>query len=305
MRFAILCSGQGGQHAGMFALARSNAAVAGRINAWPLETVCGLGLAEALQPQHMFANRYAQPLLISAALANWEALKTDLPPPVLIAGYSLGELTAYAVAGAVGVEEAISLAAQRARLMDATRQEEQGLFALSGLTLVQAHDLLARYGLFVAIETGDASCIAGGRQRDIQAFLGQLDSAGVRVSPLPIDVASHTPLMHMAAARFMETLRESQLCDPVVPVLSGVGASSIVSRDEAILALGRQLEQPIRWAACMDACAEAGITATLELGPGSALARMMTERHPHIAARSVDEFRSLGGVLKWIERHAD
>jgi [acyl-carrier-protein] S-malonyltransferase len=66
--------------------------------------------------------------------------------------------------------------------------------------------------------------------------------------------------------------------------------------------LSRQIAEPIRWKDCMDACAEAGATVALELGPGAALSRMLQARHPGIACRAVSEFRSLGGVRAWLER---
>ena len=70
-------------------------------------------------------------------------------------------------------------------------------------------------------------------------------------------------------------------------------------------AKGGQLAEPIRWKDCMDACSEFGATVALELGPGAALSRMLQARHPHIACRSVSEFRSLDGVRSWLNRHAD
>jgi [acyl-carrier-protein] S-malonyltransferase len=71
---------------------------------------------------------------------------------------------------------------------------------------------------------------------------------------------------------------------------------------QAIGDLSRQIAEPIRWKDCMDACAEAGATVALELGPGAALSRMLQARHPGIACRAVSEFRSLGGVRAWLER---
>jgi [acyl-carrier-protein] S-malonyltransferase len=55
----------------------------------------------------------------------------------------------------------------------------------------------------------------------------------------------------------------------------------------------------------MDACAEAGITVALELGPGAALSRMLQARHPGIACRSVADFRSLEGIRGWLRRQCE
>jgi [acyl-carrier-protein] S-malonyltransferase len=74
--------------------------------------------------------------------------------------------------------------------------------------------------------------------------------------------------------------------------------------EDAIEHLARQLAEPIRWMDCMDAIAEQGITAALELGPGSALSKMLSARHPRIECRSAADFRTLDGIRRWLERIA-
>jgi [acyl-carrier-protein] S-malonyltransferase len=69
--------------------------------------------------------------------------------------------------------------------------------------------------------------------------------------------------------------------------------------------LSLQLAQAIQWSACMDAAAEAGVTVALELGPGAALSRMLQARHPQIACRSVSDFRTVEGILAWLDRQLD
>lgn len=306
-RLAILCSGQGAQHPGMFDLALAAPGNVQRLRDWALEPALGMPLESALVPQRMFANRIAQPLLVAAALAVWESLRPRLPSPVLIAGYSVGELTAHAVAGAIPPSEAISLAVRRAQLMDACKQPDrpQTLFAVSGLRLPVLAPLLARHDLFVAIDNGESAFIVGGLEAVVPAFAGEAEAAGAQVKQLPVDVASHTPLMDSAAAGFMDALNASTLGAPLIPVLSGIEGRAVTKREKGIDSLGRQLKQTIRWAACMDALAEAGVGIALELGPGAALSRMLAERHPGIRARSVSDFRTLDGVVNWVERQLD
>ena len=67
--------------------------------------------------------------------------------------------------------------------------------------------------------------------------------------------------------------------------------------------MSRQLASKVQWAACMEAIAERQVTCVLEIGAGSALAKMWNERYPEIPARSVDEFQHLQGAVAWIERH--
>jgi [acyl-carrier-protein] S-malonyltransferase len=84
--------------------------------------------------------------------------------------------------------------------------------------------------------------------------------------------------------------------------LFGISAINVCDQRTAVAHLSRQLAETIHWSACMDAAAEAGISYALELGPGSALSRMLQQRHPHIRTRSVADFRTLDGILDWLAR---
>jgi [acyl-carrier-protein] S-malonyltransferase len=160
--------------------------------------------------------------------------------------------------------------------------------------------VLAQHGMAVAIVTGEESCIAGGLAAQVAPVSAVLAAAGAHVTPLPVEVASHTRLMAGAVTPFAHALHT--MGAPMLPVLAGVDAARVATREQAIGTLARQLAEPIIWDQCMDACAEAGITVALELGPGAALARMLQARHPAIACRSVAEFRSVDGIRRWLER---
>ena len=83
----------------------------------------------------MFDNRVTQPAIVGATLAMWEALKCRLPTPSLVAGYSIGELSAYGVAGALDPLDAVRLAATRAGLMNAAVAAPQALAAISAISV--------------------------------------------------------------------------------------------------------------------------------------------------------------------------
>jgi [acyl-carrier-protein] S-malonyltransferase len=278
----------------MFDLAHSDPAGASLLER------CGV----ALDPVTMFENRMAQPLVVAASLAMWEALRERIPTPSLVAGYSIGELSAHAVAGAIAPVDAVALAARRAALMDEAAQLNPGqaMVAISALPLAQAHHVAEQAGFELAILTGEDSCVAGG----LAAGLDQLDiavhDAGGRLQRLPVAIASHTGLMASAVEPFAAVLDTVDFAKPRSVVLAGIDASRVSERTGAVATLSRQLAQTIQWSACMDAAAEAGVTLALELGPGAALSRMLRSRHPDIACRSTSEFRSIAGILAWVER---
>lgn len=195
-QLAILCPGQGGQHSRMFDLAFSDPQARELLASWPLENVLGMTLATALADQRaLFSNRLAQPLIVAAALAAWQVVRSLVPPPALVAGYSIGELSAYAVANSIAAEDAITLAARRARLMDesVSPSVKQQLMAVSGIRIARLRDMLHPDSLFISIETGEDSAIIGGAKSSAAALGEKLRDMGCRINVLPVEVASHTP----------------------------------------------------------------------------------------------------------------
>jgi len=288
-RLLLLCPGQGGQHAAMNDLVQHDPAANALLAAAPLPVAS------------LFENRIAQPAVVTATLAMWAALRTRLPMrPALVAGYSVGELSAHAVAGALAPPEAIRLAHVRAAAMDAAASgEAQTLAAIVGLPVTQAGVLARQAGFEMAIINGHDSCVVGGLAAQLEQLRELIEAAGARLQPLPVTVAAHTPYLAGSVAPFAQALRETMFTPPACPVLSGVNA---VTTLDAADALSRQLAETILWSDCMDAAAEAGITVALELGPGAALSKMLQGRHGQIACRSVAEFRSLDGIIGWLER---
>lgn len=306
-RLVILCPGQGAQHGAMFDMARTDPAACRLLDEWFADSELADTLAATLEDDARFSNRVAQPSIVAATLATWAALGPGMPTPALVAGYSIGELSAYGVAGALDPVDAVKLALQRARLMDACLAEgaPQAMVALSGLPGIELDALLARTGFHPAIVTGDDSLVAGGPAAQREQLAAAALAAGAKPTILPVAVASHTPLMQGAVAPFAALLREARWSMPAFPVLSGISAEPVHDAAKAIEQLPRQIAEPILWRECMDALAEAGATVALELGPGAALSRMLQARHPEIACRSVSEFRSLDGVRSWLDRNLD
>ncbi len=298
---AVLCPGQGGQRAGMLDLAGGTAAAADVIRR--ASAASGLDLAALARDggPETFRNAVAQPLLCAVELASWAALRDALPRPRLLAGYSLGELAAYGCAGSLGPEDLASLAAQRAALMDgAAAPAPGGLVAVRGLPLARTEALARGAGAELAIVNGPDQGIVGGPEAALRAVAGEASAAGARVQRLCVDVPAHTSALAAAVRPFRQALSASPLRDPEVPVLAGVSGEPVHDRATAIDALSRQLAERIDWGRCLAVAAELGCTVFLELGPGTALTRMVTEALPWAEARSIDEFRTVAGVARWV-----
>lgn len=308
MRLALLCPGQGAQGPGMFDLASGDPPSLARVESWLRNAdgpVAETPLQEMLaHPSAMFDNRSAQPLVVAATLMAWSMLAARLPRPSLVTGYSVGEISAYAVAGVLPLEQAVRIASQRAAIMSeaASSSGEQGMAAVSGIAFEAARDLVAQAGCEAAIDTPGA-LIAGGLRANLDQLAKLCPQAGATCKPLPITVASHTSLL-ASAVDPLRSLLQAHAGAPALPLLAGVNASFVHDGAEAADLLARQTATMIRWTDCLDAILEARIDVALELGPGNALTRMLRERHPHIACRSVADFRSVKGIVAWVEAQA-
>jgi len=307
MTLAILCSGQGGQHAGMFAL--TGACPAAQPLFAQAATLLGhepRSWVSSVEPAALQANRTAQLLCVLQALCTAAALEDALPRQRCVAGYSVGEMAAWSVAGLFAPRDALALTAARAEAMDAARRGVQGMLFIRGLSRAVIDGLLAEQDAAVAIvNPGDAFVVAG-TQSALQSVATAAHRQGAtRVLTVGVEVASHSPLMREASALFRVELADAAVAARPAPdtrLFSGIDGAVVLNGPAAVGKLASQLSQPVQWAACLDACVEAGADTFLELGPGRALAEMASNAHPGLAARSVDEFKSLEGVRAWLAR---
>ncbi|AWH48779.1 malonate decarboxylase subunit epsilon [Stenotrophomonas sp. SAU14A_NAIMI4_5] len=298
MSLALLCPGQGAQHAAMFDRVRELPAARDVLAS--ASAVLGRDAFAAAADETRFDNALAQPLLCAATLAHWHGLREALPAPLLVAGYSIGELAAHAIAGSVDASTCLGLAAQRAQLMDAASPADAGMQAVLGLERHTLQPLCDAHGAHVAIANGRDHFIVGGTQASLQALADAARAQGAEIRPLPVLVPAHTPLLHAAVAPFAAALDGSPLQAPRLPLLAGIDARPVRDRAAAVHTLSAQLAQTIEWAQVMRQAFERGARVFLQLGPGNALARMIAPSYPCCEVRAVEEFQSLDGAAEWV-----
>jgi [acyl-carrier-protein] S-malonyltransferase len=303
MSLAILCSGQGAQHPAMLDLIADHPAAAEVIEAG--ESELGLNLRDVLaQGDDIFRNAIAQPLICLSQLALWTALRQDARGPAAFCGYSVGELGAYACAGALDAAELARIAAARAALMDqAAAATHGGMLALQGLRRDEVAGLCEGHRAWIAIVIGEEEFVIGGEDAALQLLSTAFAERGARLTRLRVGLASHTPLLSDAVPPFRVELIASSLTDPGTPVVAGIDGTWVMRRETAIEKLAQQLDRAIAWSGCLDVLYERGCRVFLELGPGRALARMTQARFADVDARSADDFRSLDGLSSWLSKH--
>lgn len=297
MGYALVFSGQGLQHPGMLPWLADDPLLAA------LEADIGTGWRERLaDPQAAAHNGQAQRLLTATGCAAWRQLQPLLPPPAIVAGYSVGELAAFSAAGVFDGASALALAGERAACMDrAAAGVPSGLLGVTGATPDGLTALCAAFDLDVAIRIDSGSAVLGGLRAPVAAAAADGAARGWRCTPLNVALASHTRWMREAVAPFDRVLAATALQRPVRPLVSNA-RGRVRSADDARTALAEQLAQTVRWDECLEAIAAQQVRAVLEIGPGQALARQWQARFPAVPARSADEFRTLAGIVAWVHR---
>jgi [acyl-carrier-protein] S-malonyltransferase len=305
---AILCSGQGAQSATMFDLL-ADAPAAEPVFA-AAKTVLGgtdpRDLVHQASDDAIHADKIAQILCCTQTMAAWTVIGDQLPRPLLVAGYSVGEIAAWGVAGLLDPVGVLRLAKERAAAMDAATTQPSGLAAIRGLTRAALEALCQSHGCSIAIVNAADQMLVGGTNASLASVVHDAIADGAKHAMiLPVAVASHTPLLAAASSVFHRTLAASPIrssLPPGIRLLSGIDGMAVFDVQDGEAKLARQIRQTVDWAACMDSCQSLGVTKVIELGPGSALAHMMRDVIPDADSHSLSEFHSLNGFIQWATR---
>jgi [acyl-carrier-protein] S-malonyltransferase len=229
---------------------------------------------------------YSQPALYVCSLAALEQLKQDAPDAVagcvVTAGLSLGEYTALAFAGALDFDSGLKLVAERGRAMqDASDAIPSGMVSLLGLERGKIAELCdqAREGevLQIANMLCPGNIVVSGSKAACARVAALAEGAGaMKVIPLAVAGAFHTPIMRPAVERLTAALAKVELKKPRVPVLSNVDAQAHDDPEEIRQLLVRQVVNPVLWEDTMRRMlADYGVEKCYEIGPGRVLAGLL------------------------------
>jgi len=195
--------------------------------------------------------------------------------PEMVAGHSLGEISALTAVGVLSFEDGLKLVSKRALAMQAACEAEPStMAAILGLENDVVEDICAKVdGIVVAANYNcPGQLVISGAVDAINDACEQLKEAGARRAlVLPVGGAFHSPLMEPARAELAQAIQATTFNTPTCPVYQNVTASAITNPDEIKENLVAQLTAPVRWTQTMQQMIADGVSSFTEVGPGKVL----------------------------------
>ncbi len=296
--------GQGAQTPGFLQPWLEIPGVADRLAWW--SAVTGLDLVRygtEADAEEIRDTAVAQPLLVAAALAAYEVLYEDAVPGA-VAGHSVGELAAAAIAGVLTPETALVLVRERGRAMaEAAAVTETGMTAVLGGDTDEVLASIDKHGLTPANVNGAGQIVAAGTMERLATFADE-PPAKARLRPLSVAGAFHTEHMEPAVDTLRRLTAGVRAADPRTTLLQNRDGAAVTGGGDFVARLVEQVSAPVRWDACMETMREIGVTGIIELPPAgtlTGLARRELKGVPLVALKTPDD---LGKARELIEADA-
>lgn len=298
---AFLFPGQGAQVVGMgrqlYDQSPAARAVLDQIDralSRPLTKVMFEGPEDALQQ-----TVNAQPAIMAVSLACLEAMREKLgpsmPKPSFVAGHSLGEYTALAAAGVLGLEDTARLVQERGRLMQVACDQRPGtMAAVLGLDEAALLDVARETGTYVSnINTAEQTVISGDAAGVAKAMEAATARGARKVIPLKVGGAFHSGLMESARLGLEQAVGRLAFHDATIPVVANCTGEPLTDAGAVKRELVAQITSCVQWKRSVERMAEAGVTQFIEVGPGKALAGMVKRIAKDAFAVSVGDMESI------------
>lgn len=280
---AFLFPGQGAQTVGMgrqvyeaLPAARNLFDRAGKLLGYDLAKLCFEGPQEQLD-----STVVSQPALFVTNLAVLESLRAEKPEVVescsATAGLSLGEYSALVFAGVFSFEDGLRVVQERgAAMQDAADATPSGMVSILGLEPEEVLQLCEQAAEGDILQRANYLCpgniaISGGRAACERVEKLAIEKGAMKVIPLSVAGAFHTPIMESAVERVAAALAEVTVQSPQIPVVMNVDGRIHEDPDQIRKLLARQVVEPVQWEGSMLQLLEMGMDEFYEVGPGRVL----------------------------------
>jgi [acyl-carrier-protein] S-malonyltransferase len=235
-----------------------------------------------------------QPALLASSVALWRIWQDQGgTEPSFMAGHSFGEYSALVCAGALAYEDAVSLAQDRGRFMQAAVPEGEGaMAAILGLKDEQVIEVCkAQEQIVSAVNfNSPGQVVIAGNTAAVEAAVAEAKKIGAKMAiKLPISVPSHSSLMKPAAEKMAERLKDVTITVPKIAVIHNVDTSIKTQAEDIATALVLQLHNPVQWVATIEKMIAEGVTTLIECGAGKVLTGLNKRISRQTTAKTLEQ----------------
>jgi [acyl-carrier-protein] S-malonyltransferase len=305
---AFIFPGQGSQTVGMgkdlaaqYPIAKQTFEEADSILGFSLSKLMMEGAADELND-----TVNTQPALFVHSLAAYRAfshLYPDLKPAAL-AGHSLGELSAFAIAGAFSFEDGLRLVRTRAELMKrAGRLAPGGMAAILNLDIPSLEKVCAEASTpEESVQVANDNCpgqvvISGSKPAVERAMIGAKSAGAKRALPLAVSIAAHSSLMAPIQQEWNEAVAAANFSALQITVIGNVHAQPLVDESSARADIIAQMQSRVRWTESVQYLISSGVNTFVEVGSGTVLGglvKRITDGMTILPLGNPQDFAALG-----------
>ena len=307
---AFLFPGQGSQSVGM-GRGLADASPVARAVFEEVDDALGFHLSRLMwegPEDQLTLTENAQPAIMTVSIAALRVLEADgklllADKAAYVAGHSLGEYTALAAAGSLGLAQTARLLRLRGKSMQAAVPVGEGAMAALlglGFEAVQAIAAEAAQGDVCAAANDNApgQVVVSGHVDAVARAMALARTRGARHSVLlPVSAPFHCALMQPAADAMAAALGEAVLNRPFVPLVANVTADVVTDPDVIRRLLVEQVTGTVRWRESVLKMAELGVTNFVELG-GKVLGPMVRRITPDAKMQSAGDMAGVEALAK-------
>jgi [acyl-carrier-protein] S-malonyltransferase len=269
-------------------------------------TVSGLDLARlgtTATAEEITDTAVTQPLVVAATLLAHQELTrrgvlADAGDDLLVAGHSVGEIAACAIAGVISADDAVALAATRgAEMAKACADEPTGMSAVLGGDEAEVLARLEQLDLVPANRNAAGQIVAAGRLSALDK-LAEDPPAKARVRALGVAGAFHTEFMASALDGYAAAVENVATAEPAAVLLSNRDGQPVSSAADAIEKLVAQLTRPVRWDLCSETLRQRNVKAVVEFPPAGALSGIAKRELRGVPTHAVKAPADLDGLAE-------
>jgi [acyl-carrier-protein] S-malonyltransferase len=285
---AYIFPGQGAQFTGMgldlyekSALAQEYFEKANKILGFSITDIMFEGTAEQLKE-----TKVTQPAIFLHSVILAKVLGDSFKPE-MVAGHSLGELSALVANGVLSFEDGLKLVSKRALAMQkACEIKPSTMAAVLKLEDKVVEEICTEIdGVVVAANYNcPGQLVISGEIEAVEKACEVLTEKGGRTILLPVGGAFHSPMMEPAREELAKAIEETAFNEPTCPVYQNVVAKAVTNANEIKGNLMIQLTAPVKWTQSIQQMIADGGTEFIEVGPGKVLQGLMRKIDRSVAA---------------------